>query len=307
MKILHIGLCVQPPPINGLQKAFINNCTEYKELSTSTPNLNQKIVELTKTFKPDWVFMQIQCAGVIYINVVKHLVDLGAYVINWNGDVRDETPKWMIELAPYVHSCFTNMRDVNYMRSLGFKSDWVEIGYDPEIYTPEGKANPNIKPIVFFGNNVHSFPMSGFRREMCEFLKARYGDKFGIYGIGQKDGDFNHSQYAEAEAYRGAKIAINVSHYEIEKYTSDRMYRILGSGVLCLAKYYPGININESNVNCMIWEGLGDLVHYIDYYLKFDDERKLIAKKGHEYALNNYTFDHMAHNLIKLYEENRNI
>jgi hypothetical protein len=300
MKILQIGLCVQPPPINGLQKAFINNSTEYKELSTSTPNLNQRIIEITTGWVPDLVFMQIQCAGIVHLSTVKHLKNLGCYIINWNGDVRDITPEWMVELAPYVNSCFTNMRDVRFMRSLGFQSDWVEIGYDPEIYTPVGKVNPNIKPIVYFGNNVHSFPMSGFRREMCAFLKSTYGDKFGVYGIGQKDGDFNHSQLAEAEAYRGAKIAINVSHYEIEKYTSDRMYRILGSGVLCLAKWYPGIDMDDFGHRFRVWSGLQDLKHYIDYYLKFEDECKMIALNGHEHALNNYTFDHMVKNLIKL-------
>lgn len=307
MKILQIGLCVQPPPINGLQKAFINNCAEYKELSTATPNLNQRIIEITKGWVPDLVFMQIQCAGVVHLNVVKHLHDLGCYIINWNGDVRDTTPEWMVELAPYVHSCFTNMRDVKYMRSIGFKSDWIEIGYDPEIYKPEGPKNPNVKPIVFFGNNVHSFPMSGFRREMCEFLKKTYGDQFGVYGIGQKDGDFNHSQYAEAEAYRNAKVAINVSHYEIEKYTSDRMYRILGSGVLCLAKWYPGIDQSfNCHENIIIWKTLAELKIFIDFFIEKDQERWIISEQGNELARNTYTFDHMVKNLIKLYNEREN-
>lgn len=295
MKLLHVGICINNP-INGLQKAFINNSTEYRELSTSEPDLNKKIIDLTKTFKPDLVFMQIQCAGIVHLNTVKHLADLGCYIINWNGDVRNETPEWMIELAPYVNSCFTNMRDVNYMRSLGFKSDWVEIGYDPEIYKPEGPVNPNIKPIVYFGNNTHSFPMSGFRAEMCDFLRKRYPNDFGEYGNGPKAiGNFNHSQWAEAEAYRGAKIAINVSHYEIEKYTSDRMYRILGSGVLCLAKWYPGV---DSNIN--LWHNLSELCQLIDIALRDEEKRKSAAKIGHEHALNNYTFSHMVKNLIKL-------
>lgn len=296
MKLLHIGICTGT---NGLTKAFINNCSEYREINCGVPDLNKKVIEITKGWFPDFVFIQIQCAGIINLNVIKHLNDLGAYIVNWNGDIRDTTPEWMIELGPYVHSCFTNMRDVNYMRSLGFKSDWVEIGYDPEIYTPIGDKNPSVKPIVFFGNNVHSFPMSRYRVDMCKFLKDQFGDKFGCYGIGQPDGDFNHSQHEEAKAYRNAKIAINVSHYEVEQYTSDRIYRILGSGVLCLAKYYPGIN-EQFNNSIHVWENLADLKHLIDYYLKFENEAKTKATWGNDLAKNNYTFNHMVQNLLKL-------
>lgn len=302
MKLLHLGLCVQPPPINGLQKAFINNSNEYKEIATSTPNFNQAVIEITKAWFPDLVFMQIQCTGIIHLNTVKHLKELGCTIINWNGDVRNETPEWMVELAPYVISSFTNMRDVKFIRGLGFKSEWVEIGYDPEIYCTEGEVNTSVRPIVYFGNNTHSFPMSGFRAEMCDYLRKVYGNQFGEYGNGSKAvGNFNGSQWEEAKAYRNAKIAINVSHYEIEKYTSDRMYRILGVGKpVCLAKWYPGIDDEFCNMEHLrTWFDLPELKNLIDDYL-INDRHKHIPVKGNWYAKNNFTFDHMVKQLIKL-------
>lgn len=303
-KILHVGLCVSGPPINGLQKAFIDNSSEYRELPI-TLDLNKKIVDLTKDFKPDIVFMQIQEAGRIHTNTVKHLIDIGAKIYNWNGDVRDTCPGWMLQLGPYVHSLFTNMRDVKTMQSLGFKADWLEIGYDPEIYTPHGSVNNSVRPIVYFGNNTHAFPMSKFRRDMCETLHREFGDQFGQYGANPgANGNFNASQWDEAAAYRNAKIAINVSHYEIPKYTSDRMYRILGSGVMCLAKSYPGINEQFINgTHMQIWDNMEELITLIRFYLERNDLRMKIAISGHELAKSEYTFNRMIEKLITLHEQ----
>jgi glycosyltransferase involved in cell wall biosynthesis len=304
-RILHLGLCVNPPPMNGLQQAFINNSSEYREINPGVPDLNRQIVEMTKTFKPDIVFMQIQEAGKIHVNTIKDLLDKKAYIFNWNGDVRDSCPGWMMQLGPYVHSLFTNMRDVKAMRDVKLKADWLEIGYDPEIYCPHGHVNKDIKPIVFFGNNVHSFPMSDYRRKMCERMKKEFPGMFGQYGSNPgSDGNFNHSQREEAAAYRNAKIAINLSHYEIPKYTSDRMYRILGSGVMCLAKAYPGITeqfIDGTHLH--IWNDLDELVSLTRYYLDRSDFRQKIAIGGYELARNNYTFEKMVLNLIELWKK----
>ena len=143
--------------------------------------------------------------------------------------------------------------------SVGF----LEIGYDPEIYCPEGEFK-SVKDIVFFGNNyVNQFPLSGYRRQMVAFLKEKFWDNFGVYGNGWENGDgnFNHSQIEEAAAYRSAKIAINLSHYDIERYSSDRIFRILGTGApLCLARYYKGIEQDfEHGKHVIYWHEFADL------------------------------------------------
>lgn len=307
-KIIHAGLCVQPPPINGLQKAFIENSSEYDEVSSGLIDFNRKLIEKAEAMKPDIVFMQIQCEGVVHKSTVRILRNLGAYVVNWNGDVRDHCPPWMVFLGgDFSNTMFTNMRDVNYMRSQGFKSDWLEIGYDPEIYQPAGPVNQTY-PIVFFGNNAHRFPMSQFRIQMCNFLKSKFYGNFGVYGLhAGADGNFNHSQREEAAAYRFAKIAINCSHYEIEKYSSDRMLRILGTGKpICLAKWYPGIDeVFTDGVHLRTWKTLDELEALIHYYQHPDNEleRLRIVESGMKYVQEKFTFDNFVKNLIKFYHE----
>ena len=187
------------------------------------------------------------------------------------------------------------------MRALGFKSDFLEIGYDPTIYTPIGEAL-QMPEIVFMGNNYGRgyFPMSGFRIDMVDFLKNEYGNRFGVYGSGWAygNGNFNHSQHEEAKAYRGAKIAINVSHFDCDTYNSDRLLRILGSGVMCLT--YEHINMKEIFRNIPSFKDFNTLKQHIDFYLDDDYTRNHLATANNNFVKNFFTFKHQVENIINL-------
>jgi spore maturation protein CgeB len=45
----------------------------------------------------------------------------------------------------------------------------------------------------------------------------------------------------------------------------------------------------------------------VKYYLEHEDERKEIAQKGEQFVRENYTFDSMVFNLIKIYKNDRNL
>jgi glycosyltransferase involved in cell wall biosynthesis len=304
MKILHLGLCVQPQPINGMQKAFIDNFSEYAELNCGDPNFNEKAKKLCSEFKPDIVFLQIQAEGIIEPGTIESFKNDGAFVMNWTGDVRDTVPGWFYSANANLN-LFSNMRDVREMQSRNFKAEFLEIGFDPAIYNPHGESLV-VPEIVFFGNNYgNQFPMSLYRMEMVKFMKATFGNQFGVFGNGWKnaDGNFNHSQLEEAKAYRGAKVAINCSHYEIERYSSDRMFRILGTGVpVCLAKKYP--NCEEDFADGMVvkyWENFEELERYCKMVLSGLDVSEIV-KNGNDLANEKFTFDAMAKNIKKIYE-----
>lgn len=298
MKILCLSLMSGD---NGFTKSLRKRSTEYLELHPSTPNFNVLSVKMAKDMKPDITFIQIQTPGIISELCVKQLKEHSKKVFNWTGDVRHPIPKWYYEIGKHIDSTlFTNMTDVEQMRADGLKSDYLEIGFDPEIYKPEGSIT-KVKDIVYFGNNYgpDKFPMSKFRIDMVHHLKKR--DNFGVYGIGWNNGEgnFNHSQLEEAAAYRGAKIAINVSHFEYKKYSSDRLLRILGTGTMCLCKWYPDSPYIDG-ISLKYWDTLSDLDSLIHHYLMYEDERLHIGKYGKECAHNHYTFDNMVDNLIKL-------
>lgn len=300
MKIFHLGLMVSPK--GSSCRAFRKQCDHYVAMSTGEPDVNAKAIAIAQNFKPDIIFMQIQAPGVIHNETVRQMKETGAFIINWNGDIRHSTPDWMLSMSEYVdRTLFSNMRDARNVKNGGY----LEIGYDPEIYKPEGEMLP-CREIAFFGNNygANRFPMSKFRIDMHNLLTRQFGSKYGAYGNwSNAAGNYNSSQYDEAAAYRSCKIAINVSHFEEENYSSDRILRILGTGVFCLCKWYPAMPYVDG-VHVKVWRTLPELLGLIKHYSNDTNkpERDRIARQGMEFVRNNYTFDHMVSNIIKYYE-----
>lgn len=302
-KVLYIGCMASLGVENGFTKAMRSVCEEYTEISVAEPNLNQRIQQVAAA---DLVFIQIQATGITKesINWLKYI---GAYVINWSGDVRQPLPDFYIEMAKVGIdlTCFSNMQDVIQMRDMGFKSDFLQIGYDPEIYYPDGEKY-NSPEIVFMGNNCGGFPLSDFRQQMVSFLKATYKDNFGVYGSGWSDlesDNYMGDQHGEAAVYRGAKIGINLSHFDCERYTSDRMFRQLGCGICVLSHQFKGFeNDFTDHEHIATWSNLDNLKAMIDLLLA-DVGRERIAVNGNDLAVNNFTFTHMAKNILKLYEQ----
>lgn len=305
MKLLQIGLCVQPPPFNGMQTPFIEllGADNYREISTGEKDLNNKVRKLFDEFIPDKVFMQIQAPNIISADVVRHMSNTSK-VINWTGDVRHEVPKWMIEIAPYCITSFSNNTDVSKMKRMGYNAEYLEIGYDPLIYCPEGDKS-NCPEIIFMANNygLNYFPLSNYRIEIVNKLTKIYGTRFGVYGNGWQTakGNINHSQREEAKYYRNCKIAINCSHFNYDRYSSDRMLRILGSGAFCLSHRFQNIHMDYEECKHLVsFTTVNDLVEKINYYLAHEDERKQIAVNGNDLTKNRNTFKHMIANILDL-------
>jgi len=87
------------------------------------------------------------------------------------------------------------------------------------VAMPEGKVI-EYRPSTSSGGRYSSggFPLSKFRVDMVEALKARYHHNFGVYGINWGTGA--HSileQVDEAKYYRNCKVAINLSHFDYSR------------------------------------------------------------------------------------------
>ena len=310
MKVLHLGLCVNPHGFSSFPHAFkkVLGESNYRELQCSSDTaFNPNAIAIFNEFKPDVVFMQIQAENIIHAQTCEYFLNHGSKVINWTGDKRHVIPNWMIDIAPFVSlTAFSNMDDVKMMRQMGYKSEYLEIGFDEEIYTPQGEVYP-IQDIVFFANNygVGHFPMSEYRIKLVQFLRNNYGDKFGVYGSGWSDGNgnANHSQHVEAKYLRGAKIVINCSHFNSERYNSDRLLRTLGTGAFCLSAKHNGMEQDYTHQEHLAYfNTFEELRHRIDFYLDNEHERKRIAENGRNLVLNRNTFVHQVENIIKLAE-----
>lgn len=300
MKILHIGFVI-PGLCDALKDAsseyLFMDWTGWTAIPNNTENLHKKTIEVSNDFKPDLTLLHVQTPGVYSAHV---LSQLHGYVINWTWDYREPTPPWMIECGGSVDlTGFTNEVDVKIMTDLGHNSAFIQGGFDDRIYKPVGSIG-KYPEIVFIGNNYpkddYTFPLADYRTSMINMLITKYGDKFGIYGFGWNNGlnNFMYRPEKEAECYRSCKIAINLSHFDAERYTSDRLFRLLGSGAFCLTKWYPSIDKDFTDgVHLRVWHDFDELNELIEYYTD-NDERRTIAQNGCNLAHEKFTWNHMV-------------
>lgn len=302
MRILHVGLCVDYKN-EGLPFALKEASEYYYEIATNEPNLNEKIIRVVSDYKFDLAFFQIQTPNVIHKKTFNYLKKLNIFTINWSGDMRIGTPGWYYQTGCDL-TLFSNMQDVENLKSRGRKADFLQIGIDPKVYNKWESDEPG-NEIVYMGNNYRSqFPESYSRLQMIQFLQKEYGEIFSLYGNGwpKSNGENNADQIKQSKIYNNSKIGINYSQFNSDRYTSDRMFRILASECFCLSHHYKGIEKDfELGKHLDTFKSLQELKEKIDYYLVNEDERENIALAGYEYCHKTFTYKNMVENLIKLY------
>lgn len=296
MRVLHIALNQERQ--TALCDALAS-LGEYKEVDwikeraeRGLTGFKSHLIRLAKDFVPDVTFMQLQGAGIIDTETAQQIP---GFRINWTGDVRQPLPDWYIELGRVIDlTLFTNTADVDRMRAEGLNADYLQIGFDPKVYDNGSWGDDDgtqwypakTTDIVFMGNHYGSlYPNSKLRYDMAHHLHRTYGERFKLYG-GSWDipADYvQHNTKKECEIYQRAKIAINCSHFDLGRYSSDRIHSIMASGTFCLTKYYPGIEEEFTpGEHVGVWHDLDELMSLTDFFLKLDNTREGIAAKGYE-------------------------
>ena len=232
MKVLHVAL--GSPEID---KAFRAKGHEVRRIewrglkAERLIYLTSIVTKEAEEFKPDLVFMQIQTPGIVERQLIEKLRSLGAFVLNWTGDVR-ENIDWYLELGPFFNvTCFTNGTDIDTFKAKGLSADYLQIGYDPEIYYLD-KRERRGKGVVFLGNNyIDRFPESKRRAEVVN----KYLDK-GLKAWGGKWGNSTMRTTPDMERviYNLNRYALNLDHFDRPLFYSDRVIRAQACGaVIC--------------------------------------------------------------------------
>lgn len=288
MKILVVSIGVN----NSLLRAFKGRGEVlHIDWTPDRHNVDATILQAIKKFTPDLTFMQLQGGDVIKNPAI--IAAIPGFKVNWTGDVRHPLPQWFKTLAPYFDlTLFSNMQDVDTMNALGYKAGFIDVGFDTKVYKPKG-LKVDCPEIVFFGNNYgRTFPLSRYRADMVNTLKSLYHNRFGVYGTGWNTTCLNNDGLTEAAIYRSCKIAINVSHFSIKRYSSDRILRLMGSGAFCLSHKYPDMHHDFTEGEHLVtFDDFKDLRTKIDYYLNHDPQRELIAERGCAHVHTNCTWE----------------
>ena len=162
------------------------------------------------------------------------------------------------------------------------KSYWFPNSYPDDLMSPL-----DIKKTVdigFCGNVLN-------RGHVIDSLD-KYGIKKDIFVIGDD----------MVTAINSYKIHLN---YNISNDINYRTFETCGCGTMLLTNYTPGLEkLFDIGTEIVVYTSIEDLDNKVKYYLENEDERKKIAKAGHERAKKDHTYFERAKKLIEIINEN---
>jgi spore maturation protein CgeB len=290
--VLHFRLDSAGYNSDGIMKGFIENGYQYHGLNWQAERYNnsieyvrKKAIEMAAEIKPAIIFCHLQNSEIFDAETWKKLSNHGL-VVNYSFDVRQpEKMQWMYDAAPLIgYTFFGCAEDVMHCLKNGIENvGHLHSSCDMDLYKPNNKHGKFAFDVVFCGNRYDNtnleFPLATERQQMIECLKNHYKDKFMSYGLGQQGGLLRPE--VEAVVYNHSKIAICQNNFDLIGYTSDRIWRVMASGTMCLTKYFDGIEtIFQKEVHCDWFKDFDEMILLADYYLSNEEERKSVAEAG---------------------------
>lgn len=307
MKIFRIVLTGEEPPhytiTNAFKSVFEKVDTLYWDEFKDIKQMNEIVQARVMAERYDAVFMQIQGGNIISVETAKVLSE-HSLVFNWTGDVRSDI-SWFIEIAPYVITLFTNVTDVNTMKSLGFRSEYLQCGYDDKIYFNENRKRYD--NIAFCGNYYPEmqFPLTKDRVETVRLLKTHLPENFNLYGNNWDAASLKSEGIAdnkkEALLYNVTSLALSISHFNYSRYFSDRLLREMACGCCVLSHRFKDCELEFTDGKHIVyWDDHKDLLRKIEYYLANPKKARQIGNEASEYVKLNYHWENFALNLKKM-------
>ncbi len=298
-KLLHFALGNHNVGLwRSFEKEFETCHYNWLPYQNDPQKINSDILKIHSQFKPDVVFMQIQAPEILTLATARQMTKT-SITLNWTGDVRYPLPEWYKELGKVITlSLFSNMFDVEQMKKANIPADFLQVGFDPNIFTPTGRRVPT-PSVVFMGSNYlganQSFPLSNLRYEMVIRLKQAFANNFTAFGSNWNKVDptsrFLNLQ-EEATAYRSSDIAINLSHFDYGRYSSDRMFRLMGAGGFCLTHKFKNVDIDfDVDHHISTWSTIEELTDKIKYFQSNPYAREQIRMNGCKFVREYCTWD----------------
>lgn len=301
---------------NPISKAFRDNGFAVTEIDfvdciyekrMKPKNFVKYVFDVCSGSWPNFIFMQIQHKGIIDYEDAYYLNQI-APVISYSGDVRNDTEWHELMGAAGVLTIVNNDEDIEKLRSLGFKADYLQVSFHNGIHHPNNRSKERLGKIVFLGNNYteNCYPLSKERIDIVKALKQEFGKDFTVYGNSWLIEGIDSTTipaHSSSYVYGGYDVAINHSHYQRSRYSSDRLFYILASGTFCLSQWYPRMDEEfEDGKHLVVFKDIPDLIEKCHYWLKPENKakREKIAQQGCDYVHNECTWDKRIKQLIPI-------
>jgi spore maturation protein CgeB len=144
-----------------------------------------------------------------------------------------------------------------------------------------------------------------------ELFESLHGYNLGVFGDGwtkyfMLNGKTTPSYYkgkASGETvnkiYLSSKIVLNIHHPHSIEGLNTRTFDIPACGAFEMVDYKKNVEMHfEVDKEIVTFKNINELKSKIDYYLKNDDLRKTISKRGKQRVLNEHTWVHRANDIV---------
>lgn len=108
---------------------------------------------------------------------------------------------------------------------------------------------------------------------------------------------------ATALIYAGSRINLNIALKGIEQGTSQRIMDVMGAGGFVLSTFCPETaELFEEDKEIVFFRTPEELLQKVEFYLTHEEQRRQIARAGHEKVINCYTYDIKIQQLLRWME-----
>lgn len=315
-RVLHVCLRVPGDPQAALAAALKSISSDYVEVDwMKVKQAGESVADvacvLARLQRPTLVFIQAQTPGVLDWTGIAKLRPLCApncVFIQWDGDQHHapDAPQreWFVNLGRACDvSLICNTEYPLVYDRMGVRCGYLNIGVDADIWQP---TTPDIKapPIVLLASNYAHIEKYSRRVAAARMLSARFPTAFAAYGYGwELDGRVTGRPFVpherEAPIYSKALAAVSISiRNDLPRYTSDRLFRCLASGVPTLVERFPdmeGLGLRDGTrdpswaegANCYAWSTLDELSALVCWVLDGCGREllKMAGERGRQLAL----------------------
>lgn len=164
---------------------------------------------------------------------------------------------------------------------------------------------------LVFTNTFLGYKMAQLERIECLNRLARIApvslftddpDNGRLFGVKLR-GTVNYL-YDMPKVFANSKINMNFTIRNIRSGLPLRIWDVLGAGGFLLTNFQPEIlSFFENGKDLVYYDSLDDMCAKARYYLEHEDERRQIAKNGHEKVKKYHSYDARIKEILRLAEE----
>lgn len=289
----------------GLEQRILNSKIRFylSKISTKYEHyVYLQLLEEIKGFHPDLVIVISRIVPPTIINEIKN--QLKIKVIFWTGDAFINLERGYALISDY-DAWF--VKDT-YMRDFMSNKLQLNVHLIPECHNPDFHKPPH--DIAFGSKNDITIAgtLYPYRAKILELLVDKFNIK--IYGaiprwIAEKWKKKHTGKYIlledKSRVFYTSKINLNTLHYGEVNAGNCRLFEIAGSGGFQICDRKDEINnyfIEDEEI--VFFDTTEELIEKINYYLEHQDEAEKIAKRAHQRALNEHTYEHRINKIFDI-------